>query len=297
MSGNVDGTELDDSANITAHRVVEPTIEGRRIVDFGFVWKEIHRTFDGHAQLTGCHFQDWKLINTRRRGFLTQLFFHCQVCRHKDIIWSEPIDVANLDANSGATIGTMTTGIGFAQLEELCAAINIPCMSEKTYIKHREGVVDKLLTTAQMEMKAAGNAEKELAINRGDIHDVIPYISVVADDSWMKRSYGTNYDSLSGVGAIIGYRTGKVLFVGIRNKFCTVGDIAQRGETEPKLQKCCKNFDRNASSTSMESDAIVEGFKCSLEMHGLIYKMVVADGDSNVFKSIIDNDPYRDLGV
>ena len=47
----------------------------------------------------------------------------------------------------------------------------------------------------------------------------------------------------------------------------------------------------------MESDAIVEGFLCSLEMHGLIYKMVIADGDSNVFKSIRDNDPYRDQGV
>ena len=145
-----------------------------------------------------------------------------------------------------------------------------------------------------MEMKAAGNAKGELAINMGDVHDGISYISVVVAGSSMKRSYGTNYDSLSGVGEIIGYLTGKVLFVGIRNKFYTVCDIAQRGGTEPKLHKCYKNFDRNASSKRMESDAIVEGFKRSLEMHGLIYKIVVADGDSNVFKSIRDNDPYRD---
>ena len=296
VSGNVDVADVTDSANIKAHCITDPTIEGRRIVDISFVWNEIHRTFDDHARRTRCYFRDWKLINTRRRGFLTQ-FFYCQVCRHKDSIWSEPIDVADLDANSGATIGTITTGIGFAQLQELCAAMTIPCMSEKIYIKHRESLVDELLKPAQMEMQAAGNAEKELAINRGDIHDGIPYISVVLDGSWMKRSYGTTYDSLSGVGAIIGYHTGKVLFVGIRNKFCTVYDIAQRGGTEPKLHKCYKNFDRNASSTSMKSDAIVEGFKCSLEMHGLIYKMVVADGNSNVFKSIRDNDPYRDRGV
>ena len=44
----------------------------------------------------------------------------------------------------------------------------------------------------------------------------------------------------------------------------------------------------------MESDAIVKGFNCSLEMHGLIYKMFVADGDSNVYKYILDNDPYRE---
>ena len=202
-----------------------------------------------------------------------------------------------MDVNSGATVGTLTTGIGFSQLEELCAAMNVPCMSEKTYIQRRESLVDELLTTAQTEMKLAGEVEKELAIKKGDIHKDIPYIPVVADGSWMKRSYGTNYDSLSGVGAIIGYHTGKVLFVGVRNKFCTVCDIAQRGGTEPKQHKFFKNFDRNASSTSMESDAIVEGFKCSMDMHGLIYKMVVADGDSNVFKSIRDNGPYREWGV
>ena len=83
---------------------------------------------------------------------------------------------------------------------------------------------------------------------------------MVVNGSWMKRSYGTNYDSLSGVGAIVGYHTRKVLFVGVRNKFCTVCDRAQRGGTEPKVHKCYKNFDRNASSTSMKSDAIVEGF-------------------------------------
>ncbi|XP_072750547.1 uncharacterized protein [Anoplolepis gracilipes] len=43
----------------------------------------------------------------------------------------------------------------------------------------------------------------------------------------------------------------------------------------------------------MESDAIVEGFKSSLEMHGLIYKTVIADG-SNVYQAILNNAPYRE---
>ena len=98
-----------------------------------------------------------------------------------------------MDVNSGAAIETLTTGIGFAQLEALRAAMEVPCMSEKTYIKCREYLVDGLLKTAEREMKLAGEAEKEAAIKRGDIHQGI-YISVV--DSWMKRSYGTNYDSV-----------------------------------------------------------------------------------------------------
>jgi len=47
----------------------------------------------------------------------------------------------------------------------------------------------------------------------------------------------------------------------------------------------------------MESDAIAEGFKCSLEMHGLIYRTVIADGDSSVYQAIIDSRPYREQMV
>jgi len=42
----------------------------------------------------------------------------------------------------------------------------------------------------------------------------------------------------------------------------------------------------------MESDAIAEGFKSSLEMHGIIYKTVIADGDSSVYQAILDSKPY-----
>ena len=53
-----------------------------------------------------------------------------------------------MDVNSGATVGTLTTGIGFSQLEELCAAMSVPCMSDKIYIHRRESLVNELLTTA-----------------------------------------------------------------------------------------------------------------------------------------------------
>src|SRR5436190_20887241 len=128
----------------------------------------------------------------------------------------------------------------------------------------------------------AGEAEKQLALERNDVIDGIPYITVVADGSWMKRSYGTAYNSLSSIGAIIGYYTKQLLFVGIRNKLCAKCEFYKQKGIEPIVHKCFKNHDRNASSTSMESDAIAEGFKCSLEMHGLIYKTVIAEGDSSV---------------
>lgn len=91
--------------------------------------------------------------------------------------------------------------------------MNIRCMTEPTYIKYREDVVDEFQKTAWEKMKIAGEIEKQLAIENNETINSIPYITVVADDSWMKRSYGKGYDASSGVGAIVGYRTGKVLFV------------------------------------------------------------------------------------
>lgn len=47
----------------------------------------------------------------------------------------------------------------------------------------------------------------------------------------------------------------------------------------------------------METEAIVEGFQCSIEMHGLIYRTLIADGDSSVYQSILDSDPYSAHGL
>lgn len=268
--------------------------EGRSIVDINFMYNEIQRSYNDHIRGVECLFRDWTLVNSRRRGLRTQLFFKCKMCNYETNIWSEPEKSDTLDINTAAAAGTITIGIGYYQLQELHAAMNIPCMSEVTYIKYRDNVVDDFEKTAIENMKLAGEAEKQLALERNETINGIPYITVVADGSWMKRSYGTTYDSLSGVGAIIGFRTKKVLFIGIRNKFCTICNMAEQNSVEPRVHKCYKNFGSNRSSTSMESDAIVEGFKSSLEMHGLIYRSFVGDGDSNVYQSIIDNAPYRE---
>jgi len=79
--------------------------------------------------------------------------------------------------------------------------MNIPCMSEPTYIKIREILVDEFQQTATENIKMAGEVEKQLALKTNDVIKGIPYIPVVADSSWMKRSYGNVYNSLSGVGS------------------------------------------------------------------------------------------------
>lgn len=66
-----------DKGALDTNRIQESMPEGRCIVDFSFLWKEIHRTFDNHSRGIECQFKDWKLINSRRNGLMTQLFFKC----------------------------------------------------------------------------------------------------------------------------------------------------------------------------------------------------------------------------
>lgn len=68
-------------------------------------------------------------------------------------------------------------------------------------------------------------AEKEATHARtvGNIDENgTPLVTVVADGCWSKRSYRTNYNALSGCAAIVGQVFGEVLFVGVRNKYCTI---------------------------------------------------------------------------
>ena len=54
-------------------------------------------------------------------------------------------------------------------------------------------------------------------------HQGIPAITVIVDGGWSKRTHKHSYNALSGVGVIFGKHTGKLLYVGVRNKFCAAG--------------------------------------------------------------------------
>jgi len=82
----------------------------------------------------------------------------------------------------------------------------------KTYEKTYEIVAKAFVKATEQSMKTAANEERKLALQRNGVINGIPYIAVINDGSWMKRSYRTGrYNSLSGVGTIIGAQTGKVL--------------------------------------------------------------------------------------
>nr|CAD7261536.1 unnamed protein product [Timema shepardi] len=67
--------------------------------------------------------------------------------------------------------------------------------------KYHDIICDGLFATFMEEMKMAAQEESRLAVQEGAVGvDGVSLITVVADGSWAKRSYRSNFSSLSGVG-------------------------------------------------------------------------------------------------
>nr|XP_018909224.1 PREDICTED: uncharacterized protein LOC109038579 [Bemisia tabaci] len=137
----------------------------------------------------------------------------------------------------------------------------------------------------------AGIQERRIALGKGNIgKDGVPYVTVIADGGWSHRSYGHKYTAKSGCAIIIGKETKKILYFGVRNKYCSVCAIAQGKKVAIPEHNCYKNWD--GTSPAMEADIIVEGFNKSEEMHKITYMYLIADGDSSVHKSVIERVSY-----
>lgn len=262
-----------------------PELTGRRMIDVKYLFEQLSSI--DHSPFN-CTFKDFKFISENRQGFCSSFKFDCKMCGAKVVLKS---DRSGGEINQHAVHGIVTSGNGFAQLDEFCAHVEIPCMSDKLFIKENIIFGDIIKDIALESMQQAGIEEKEIAIAKGHVDpDGIPYITVVVDGSWAKRSYRTNYNSLSGVSCIIGFETKKVLFLGIRNAYCCVCAVAKNKNTVPKEHRCFKNWSK--SSTAMEADGIVEGFKCSIDMHKIKYKTLIGDGDSSVTSALSQHLPY-----
>lgn len=196
-----------------------------------------------------------------------------------------PGKYARWQCNLAAVWGQMVTGSGHSHLEEGMSILGVPVMSKAAFI-HTERVIGEWWKDKLMEsMLEAGREEKRLAERAGSYHEGVPAITVIVDGGWSKRSHKHSYNANSGVGIIVGKATGKLLHVGVRNKFCSAC-----AQNIPKDQhRCFKNWD--ASSSEMETDAIVEGFLAAEKIHGVRYTTVIGDGDSSVYPSLIQQVP------
>ncbi|XP_060847479.1 uncharacterized protein LOC132927041 [Rhopalosiphum padi] len=259
--------------SISSNQYVGYENSGRRIVDMNYVFYQIKNS--DHKGPFGCSFLNMTFISEKKHVLRSTFKLKCDICHIIMFIDSEKSKPESyLPINEAAVAGSISAGIGYTQLSELCATMDIPCMASCTFVLVQRFINKRIHDVAEAQMKIAGDEERRLAIEAGSVDtDGIPMCTVVADGQWSKRSYKIKYDALSGVATIIGYRSKKVLFVGIRNRFCVICQRAKNKKLNPPEHTCFLNWKKGA--TSMEADGVADGFKQSLEMHGLKYNKLI----------------------
>ncbi|GFQ69161.1 uncharacterized protein TNCT_498191 [Trichonephila clavata] len=237
-----------------------------------------------------------KVMSEVRKGLNSGISMKCEMCNFQEIIWTEDPHNEKMPVNTAVVSGIMKIGGGFANLEEFLSTLDIPPLSSKTYQKEHNTIATAWEKVAEREMYSAAMEEKQLAVQAGEIGpDGFPTLTVVVDGCWAKRSYRNNYSSLSGVAAIVGFRTKKVIYMGVRNRYCMVCSRAAAANEQVGRHCCSKNW--HGSSSSMEANIIQEGFMNIVAMYGIKYTKIIGDGDSNVYKTILDSRPYDALQV
>ena len=275
-----------ESTPCEKEKVISDSMGGRRIVEVQSFIEQI-LSFPHHGLFScssGSSGNTVRILKEVRKGFISEFVLICDLCKVEHKVYSDKTD-GKLNTNGAAVLGAISIGCGFSQLNEFVSAMNIPEISYKRY----KDVEDNLQEIIEEEfwkfMIEAGKKEAEMAKENGDVDENdIPMITVIADGAWCKRSYRSAYNARSGAACIVGQRTAKLLFLGIRNKFCA---MCHMGGME---HVCFKNWD--GTSTGMESDIILEGFKQSISIHGLKYAYLVGDGDSSVLKRLQAESPY-----
>jgi DNA polymerase III epsilon subunit-like protein len=105
---------------------------------------------------------------------------------------------------------------------------------------------------------------------------VIP-LTLKYDMGWQKRSSGRAYNSLSGIGSMIGHNTGKIVGYGLRCKTCRVCAYWKAKNIVAPAHKCVINF--TGSSKAMEPDVACEIVRKLEDRNDVIVNTLVMDED------------------
>lgn len=171
-----------------------------------------------------CTMGRFEIIKEVQCGVGFKLHFKCSICERREVISSEK-NASLDDVNNSFVWGALSIGIGYRQANDLLAVMDCPSPSfnkfkrhenligevisiflkrsvvlfiftkNKYYIEYNQ-VWEQQLTSM---LKKNGELEKEIAMQKGHLYKGTPYITVVGDGGWAKRSYGHGFNSQSGV--------------------------------------------------------------------------------------------------
>lgn len=262
------------------------SLEGSRIVNLDQLQRYVNELTIHAARCGG----EIRLTGETRAGLASIISSQCSECGYTIAFETSskvkgPRSRSRWECNLAAVWGQMTTGGGHSRLQESMSILGVPVMTPKSFTNTEREIGEWWRRELEELMLEAGREEKQLAEERGEFHQGVPAITVIVDAGWSKRSHRHSYNAKSGVGIIIGKATGKLLYIGIRNKHCTACTLGIPADKHT----CYRNWEE--SSSEMEPDIILDGFKKAEETHGVRYLQFVGDGDSAVYPTLIENVP------
>lgn len=106
---------------------------GRRIVDINFIFRQSFNC--RHKGGLNCTFIDMECISERNLGFYSVWNFVCKVCCIKFNLFSELQSQSEYIAiNKAVVSGSIAIGTGYSQLAEFAATLDVPRMTNGTFI-------------------------------------------------------------------------------------------------------------------------------------------------------------------
>ncbi|XP_044760382.1 uncharacterized protein LOC123317835 [Coccinella septempunctata] len=173
----------------STYQSIKDLLHGRRIVNIGHILFEYEKIIR-HSER--CTMGRMAFVKETRFGLISRLHFFCDNCDESMILCTDPSNKDN-DLSSAVVWGNLSIGIGKNQCKELFAVMDIPFMTQKTFIR-KTCQIKKIWERKMLEnMLQASEEEKKIAIEKGNINaDGTPFITVIVDGGWCKRSYGFN---------------------------------------------------------------------------------------------------------
>ena len=115
------------------------------------------------------------------------------------------------ETNLAAVWSQMSTGGGHAPLAETMALLGVQTMSRQSFMSTERKICEWWRDLLDESMTLAGKEQKEIAIANNSYHQGVPFVTVIVDGGWSKRTHKHSYNAKSRVAIIIGKATGKIL--------------------------------------------------------------------------------------
>ncbi len=233
------------------------------------------------------------LGEVQQQGLASILHSTCNGCGEVFSICTSPKmhtpDGNRFEVNVRAVWSQMSTGGGASKLNEQTATLGMPGLQPGTLSKIETEIGNWWKKVLQQEMIKAGMEEKRLAEEANDYHEGVPSITVVLDAGWSKMSHKHTYNAPGGVGIVVGKRTKKLLYIGVKVKTCILCTRAENQGKKPKPHECGQNY--TGSSQAMEASIFLDAFSECESVHGVRYMRIIGDGDSNTLAKLVAEGP------